>query len=66
MTETYFDTDGNYFDLGQEDALHDAFLMIEAPDTDYESLEDVLRAETTFSEEALSYWSEHAGDCFDE
>lgn len=51
-------TDDNYFDHEQEDALHDAFLMIVSERTDYDNIEDVLIGETIFEQEGLDYWRE--------
>jgi hypothetical protein len=55
----------NYFDLDEEDVLHDAFLMIVSERTDYENIEDVLIGETLFEQESLDYWREEV-DSFTE
>ena len=49
----------NYFDHEQEDALHDAFLMIHSERTDYENIEDVLVGETIYEAHSLTYWKEN-------
>lgn len=46
--------ENNYFDIDEEDVLHDAFLMIADGGTDYDCLEDVIRGETAFDERALN------------
>lgn len=48
----------NYFDHAEENAVHDAFLMIVSNDTDYENIEDVLVGETIFDADSLAYWRE--------
>jgi hypothetical protein len=48
-------TEDNYFDLTEEDTVHDAFLMIVSSETDYDSIEDVLLEETTFTDNALGF-----------
>jgi len=44
---------GNYFDIDEEDVLHDAFLMIVSNNEKYEDIEDVLVEETRMRQEAL-------------
>lgn len=47
-------TENNYFTHEQACAIHDAHLMIESDETDYESIEDVLLGETeAFDKEAF-------------
>lgn len=49
----------NYFDIDEEDVLHDAFLMIVSDSTDYENIEDVLLGETIYEQHSLDYWREN-------
>jgi hypothetical protein len=51
-------TDNNYFDIKQENVVHDVFLMIESEETEHDCIEDVLIAETTFTEDDLSWAKE--------
>jgi hypothetical protein len=44
---------GNYFDIDEEDVLHDAFLMIVSNNKKYDDIEDVLVEETLFEQAAL-------------
>lgn len=48
--------DEYYFDRDQEDVLHDAFLMINSSDTEYETLIEVILGETQYDESALDGW----------
>lgn len=48
--------DDNWFDHKGENAVHDAWLMIESDKTDYDSIEDVLVGETIFTEDTIEYW----------
>lgn len=50
--------DEYYFDRDQEDVLHDAFLMINSSDTEYETLREVILGETRYGEESLEVWEE--------
>lgn len=43
----------NYFNLEEEDALHDAFLMIRSDETEYDNLRDVILGETLFTEDSF-------------
>lgn len=52
----------NYFDIIEEDAVHDAFLMIVSNNETYENLEDVLVEETTFTQEALDRTKERISE----
>jgi hypothetical protein len=54
-------SDNNYFDMEQEDVVHDVFLMVKSDKTDYECIEDVLLGETSFTENALGF-----GDWYEE
>jgi hypothetical protein len=48
----------NYYNFEQENVVHDVFLMIQSDRTEYETVEDVLLAETTFTENALGFSDE--------
>ena len=48
----------NYFDHEEENAVHDAFLMIIDSRTDYENIEDVLMGETIFDERSIREWKQ--------
>lgn len=57
MNETEADPyDDIWFDRTQENSIMDAWLMIESDDTDYDSIDDVVLGETTFTEETLESW----------
>jgi len=48
----------NWFDVEQENSVHDAFLMVADPDCEHESIRDVIINETTFTEENCEMWEE--------
>lgn len=51
-----------FFDFGEEDAIHDAFLMIVSPETDYENIEDVLVGESSYDQDTLDHWKEYLSE----
>jgi len=48
----------NYFDRNEEDAVLDAYWMMVSEETDYETIADVIKGETIYTEHALKYHEE--------
>jgi hypothetical protein len=49
--------DKNYFDADEEDALQEAWAMMQSDKIEHDTLREVILNETVYDERALDYWA---------
>jgi len=54
--------DKNYFDADEEDALQEAWAMMQSDKIEHDTLREVILNETVYDEHTLDYWAAEIDD----